>query len=473
MKNYKYCPICNKKVHMTYNFCFQCGYSFISEINDLTNPDFFFNKSKGFLENDNLREAEDFIYQAIRLDNENYKYWNLASNIFFQLKEYDNSLKASKISLKLDNTISISWYNKAKVLCIQKNYLNALNTINNALKLDSKNKDARKLKQIIIQRIKRIYKLDYESDSIQFLKTEPTDLTKVNNFFTKNNFDKINTNQFNANDYEYILEKLIKIDLNENSKLKNQSKTNENTALNTLKNTVSKITTINYKDLEKNVLGTYAFNTINIKRELSESEQIGTLIHELAHHLLAELFEEILCFILDSPKTNAIEAFIFYILCHEKEICLLNEYCAHTVEQHFIPYGYQGYGSYYNKLNKFNLNLEKEEIKFFVVIANSFAEDIICVLEKVIDFELREEINQQFINDYDNPIYDTNVLFETNKTLNKSGKIDLINIFLIKSFIDVLKNQDLDYLKDIEFMFKKTNSLKSINRLKIFKDKFI
>ena len=61
-------------------------------------------------------------------------------------------------------------------------------------------------------------------------------------------------------------------------------------------------------------LGNYACNKINLDDRLYTANQITTLIHELSHHLLAEIFEQSLMIIWDTDKTDEIESFVWYSL---------------------------------------------------------------------------------------------------------------------------------------------------------------
>ncbi len=49
-------------------------------------------------------------------------------------------------------------------------------------------------------------------------------------------------------------------------------------------------------------LGFYTANTIKLDDRLNDSVQIATLIHELAHHLLAEIHEQILMYFWEVEK---------------------------------------------------------------------------------------------------------------------------------------------------------------------------
>ncbi len=74
--------------------------------------------------------------------------------------------------------------------------------------------------------------------------------------------------------------------------------------------------------------------------------QIATLIHELSHHLLAEIHEQILMYFWEVEKTYEIEVFVQYILASGTVHLMNGIYLPHAVEGRFIPHGYQNYGSF-------------------------------------------------------------------------------------------------------------------------------
>lgn len=59
--------------------------------------------------------------------------------------------------------------------------------------------------------------------------------------------------------------------------------------------------------------GHFEFNEIYIDDRATNALQITTIIHELSHFLLAEILEQIISLLLDTNKTDAVEAFILFI----------------------------------------------------------------------------------------------------------------------------------------------------------------
>lgn len=200
-------------------------------------------------------------------------------------------------------------------------------------------------------------------------------------------------------------------------------------------------TKINYKSRGAE-LGSYSFNLINIDDRLDNANQISTLIHELTHHLVAEIFEQTLMYMLEVKKSDPLESFVLFALASPANV-LMNEYCAHTVEGRFVPHGYQNFGSFNNILNQV-FDPEKEEdqktVKSQLVLGNSIAEDIIELLEYFISSKLREEIKKQYKHDFTYPPQYDQILLETKETLPPQVKVSLINLILNIGFEAAMEN---------------------------------
>lgn len=172
-------------------------------------------------------------------------------------------------------------------------------------------------------------------------------------------------------------------------------------------------------------------NEIYYDDRLSDSLQIATIIHELGHYFLFEIIEKLLCDIFKVKTSTTLQSFVWYFLTLP-EFRVMNEYCAHTVEGRFIPYGYQNYGSF-NLLVK-QLQIEPEGLDSMVIFGNTFANEIIGYLEKYIDEGLRQEIKIQYMKDSIEPKYKS-ILTETEDFL----PLNLKNRTLIQLLYDIFK----------------------------------
>ncbi len=187
----------------------------------------------------------------------------------------------------------------------------------------------------------------------------------------------------------------------------------------------------------------YLGNKICYDDRLDDSVQIATIIHELAHYLLFLIIDTLLCKILMVNTSSTIQSFTWYFLTLP-EFKIMNEYCAHTVEGRFIPYGYQNYGSF-NLLVE-HLGVDEESLNGMVVFGNSFANEIIVHLEKFIDEDLRDEIKIQYRKDSTAPTYKS-ILRETTDFL----PLNLKNRTLLQILFDIFKEaSNEDIRKELE-----------------------
>ena len=177
---------------------------------------------------------------------------------------------------------------------------------------------------------------------------------------------------------------------------------------------------------------------------LADSVQIATIIHELAHYFLFNIIESLLCDILKVKPSSVIQSFVWYFLMFP-EFKIMSEYCAHTVEGRFIPYGYQNYGSF-NSLVE-NCGFDEESLQTMIKLGNSFANEIIVYLEKYIDDDLRNEIKLQYRKDLTPPTNES-ILSETDDCFS----ITLKNKLLISMLGDALKevSNDIGGRKELE-----------------------
>lgn len=188
-------------------------------------------------------------------------------------------------------------------------------------------------------------------------------------------------------------------------------------------------------------------NCIYYDDRLDDSVQIATIIHELAHYLLFDIIENLLCYIFRVESSVILQSFVWYFLTLP-EFKIMNEYCAHTVEGRFIPYGHQSYGSF-NSLIQQN-DYDKSSLNDMVAFGNTFANEIIVYLEKYIDEDLREEIKLQYKRDFKEPSNDS-IYIETSDCL----ALDIKNSVLLMSLYDILKiasteeaRKELEHIKE-------------------------
>ena len=205
-------------------------------------------------------------------------------------------------------------------------------------------------------------------------------------------------------------------------------------------------------------LGHFLFNEIYIDDRATDALQITTIIHELSHFLLAEILEQVVSIILDSQKTDAIEAFVCYTLVKDKFNYLVDEYCAHTVEGRYALLGYQDYGSYIQAREDFLNEYSEDYIDVAMGIGNTFASYIKDIMASFIDENLREEIKEEFLKINDSPRY-PNLQYETSEIFEWERFSKAIQLMLSKKLDDILNNDsDFERLEQYAVKFKKNNS---------------
>ncbi len=187
-------------------------------------------------------------------------------------------------------------------------------------------------------------------------------------------------------------------------------------------------------------------NSIYYDDRLDDSVQIATIIHELGHFFLFEIIENLLCHVFKVKSSSTLQSFVWYFLTLP-EFKIMNEYCAHTVEGRFIPYGYQNYGSFNVLVESYGF--DDDSLDSMMILGNSFANEIIIYLEKYIDDELRSEIKLQYRKDLTQPSYES-IFKETDNCF----PLDVKNSVLLKMLHDVLKevssSEDINELESIK-----------------------
>lgn len=187
-------------------------------------------------------------------------------------------------------------------------------------------------------------------------------------------------------------------------------------------------------------------NCIYYDDRLDDSVQISTIIHELAHYFLFSIIESMLCKLFNVNPSSTLQSFVWYFLTLP-EFKIMNEYCAHTVEGRFIPYGFQNYGSF-NVLVE-TTQIDQESLDTMIIFGNSFANEIIVYLEKFIDEKLRQEIKIQYRKDLNSPSYES-IFKETNDCLPLNLKNSMLLNILYDIFKEATKENVREELEDIK-----------------------
>ena len=275
-------------------------------------------------------------------------------------------------------------------------------------------------------------------------KKEYLNIKKFENFeniFTSDNLKAID--HLTVDGYNTVIKNIADMGHHHLEKYYQTSDKRNLTILDKIKALTQAYCEINYKSSGAE-LGSYSFNSIHVDDRLDRANQISTLIHELSHHLFSEIFEQILMYLWKCEKSDAIEALAWFTLIGNPLMQLTNEYCAHTCEGRFIPHGYQNYGSFNNIINhEFDPEKDKEAIGISLVLGNTIARDILKILEDFIDWDLRDEIQEQFKKDFKYPPRYDQILLETKDVLPDIIKIENL-CFVLKNGFEVAKNKEME-----------------------------
>ncbi|SDA45168.1 hypothetical protein [Methanobrevibacter millerae] len=269
------------------------------------------------------------------------------------------------------------------------------------------------------------------------INSENVELSEI---FTKENIDKLSEFNFNKEDLDQITDniKASSIETLDKALKDNHIYFDDLYVRDKILIYAKAFTNINFKSYGQE-LGNYLLGDITIDDRQSDILQITTLLHELAHFLLADILAEILSKTLEMAKSNQIKAIIHYILSSNDFFRLLDEYCAHSAESRFTLYGFQDYSSFKNILNTTKLN--EDCIDAAKLFGNTYSKLIIQILESVIDRNLRNEIKNEFINDYMTPSFE-DLRLETCRVLIDEDLIYSINYILNTGFEGAINNQD-------------------------------
>lgn len=106
-------------------------------------------------------------------------------------------------------------------------------------------------------------------------------------------------------------------------------------------------------------------------------------------------------------------------------------------------------------LKGFDSKKDKKRVKTYLKLGNSFAEDIILILEKFISKNWRSEIKEQFKKDFTNPPNYDGILLETKKTVPAEDIVKTINKILTKGLVNIIENDDVEIIQKYKKEYEK------------------
>ena len=408
----------------------------------------YYNQAKNSYQNKDYNQALDYIKNAITIDNNDFDCWCLITEIYLDLNKNEEALSCAITVLNIDSNNAQAWHLRARVLIGLMRYDEALLASNKSLQLDAGNEAYKKINNNIKDFINfrdnnRTNKTpttpeEVVTSSQEDKNTSPSDETfnPVNKYesiykvTSSKNIALYKQKKLNSEIYYKLLDSVMEDVL---SKIDKNSKAN---IYNKITQFVSYFAEIQYESIDE-AEGLYLGNLIKIDPSGKTIKKIAIIIHELAHHLLSEIFELTLMYLFDSEKTDAIEAFAWYAINFKEENHLMNEYCAHTVENYFMPFHYKNYESFNQVLTKFDLNKNEDitKINNAIKLGNTFAQDIIYMLNQYFDDKLKKQIMKQFILDRYNFYLFGDTKFKTNEFYYDDEKFDKLNSIFIETTI--------------------------------------
>ena len=416
----------------------------------MSKVDKYLNRAKEFYINCNFVDALNYIGQVVPSER-SYDYWVLACEVNLSLNKFKEADEAISNAIHINNTESKVWYLKAKVSIGLNNYKKALRASKRALSIEE-NQEYRQLYDEICNELCLKREVNTNRSSQVYLFNYPNKINNMSLLTKSNSIQLLDEKRMPLNVYQNMLNYIVENPINKTSYFTGD-------IYHKLEEFTKCFVNLSYDSLEEEQ-GTYIFNTVVIDNNLNKSFKIATLIHELAHHLLSEIFEQVIMYVFDSQKTDIIEAFAYYALFYKEEYILLNEYCAHTVECHFMPYSIDNYESFNNLLNNYDLSnpSDLKKIDDAIILGNTFSFDIIYMLELFITSKLKDEIKIQYVKDGLHNTYQLGSKFKTKEKYSEDAKISLIHSILVTALINIKTTFSYSDIQRFKEYFRNANN---------------
>lgn len=215
-------------------------------------------------------------------------------------------------------------------------------------------------------------------------------IISLEELLTQENLDHIAGADFSVDDYQSILNEIY------DESVKNLHLDNSLSALENVKQIAYQHVNIYFSEREISS-GYYIYNKIYLNNNLPEAQQIVTIIHELTHHIYAEIFEKWLYKLFNIRKKFLVESVVMFMLNNSIENRVADEYLSYIVEGRFTPQECQNYLSFIQLLVE--LEIDVEASKSFFIFAHEISHDIDDILRPIINDNLKECIARQFVED--------------------------------------------------------------------------
>jgi len=278
-------------------------------------------------------------------------------------------------------------------------------------------------------------------------------------YINQKTIDILDSTNLSKEEYDNILNDIIGSAKVKYDKLMSESSFNKEDIfpLDDIKFIAQSFASLSFKK-EVSDYGHYGFNLIEVDERLNSSLQMFAIIKQLAHHLLAEILENVFVYVLDVEKDDELESVVATTFKFEAPR-LMDEYCACMTQEYFIPYGFQNYNSFYEFYDNV-VDKNSEDVIFYLNLANSLAQDVIHILNEFIDDKLREKIRIQFKVDSISKEHGSVGLNDL-ITLDEDEKINSITSITLKVPIEVFLDDKSSYDDILDEYKDKFNSVNS------------
>lgn len=352
-------------------------------------------------------------------------------------KSFKKADEAISDAIQINRDSPYAWYLKAKVCLGLFEYKKALMASKRAVDLNPKRQYVE-----FKENIENFMNLDVDD-----LKTDyPNKIDSIVLFTANKNIRLLSKRKLNPIVYNRLLDD-IQADVTKNT-------VNEEEIYLKVKRLTESFIDLEFladsnNDSSRKVAGAYGFKRAVIDSSLSKTLQIAAMIHELSHHLIFEIFKNTIMYVFQSQETDTIQAFAWYGLTKNVYWLLMNEYCAHTVECHYMKL--KNYESF-NNILKVNENLNEDKVKKAVELGNCLAMDVIYMLDKFFTPELVYEIKMQFLSDRV-ILLKKGCEFESEVELGSEEKFSMINSVLKETLINIKINFSYGELNQFKKIF--------------------
>lgn len=276
------------------------------------------------------------------------------------------------------------------------------------------------------------------------------EISTLYELLTQNNLDFIESADFTVEDYKEIIGEIYAETIEGLFLDTNVS------ALDNIKRIANQHVNLYYSDKEISS-GYYIYKKIYINDKLPESQQIVTIIHELTHHIYAQIFEKWLYRLFNINKCCIIESLVMFMLNNSIENRVADEYLSYIVEGRFTPPEYQNYLSFLQLLME--LGIDVEQSKQFFIFAHEISHDIDDMFKPIISDDLRSSISNQFVTD-DMEVLNQKLTFDyCDERFNEVEKVEFMQemiYFIFDYFVNGEGNiSDLEnYITEFDMKIK-------------------